>query len=487
MRNAPHAIAAALLLAAAARLFAVMRHYGLLGLDTYPLLVQARVHSPGDVLALVSEPLLAGRFQAHFHRPLFVLSLAADEAFWGLDPLGYQITGALLTGACGALLYALARQLSPQRAAPALLALGAFLLHPILWEVVPAPSRRPDLLCLLFSLAALVAGGVRRGRPWPWVAALCGALALASKETALVLPAVGFGVAWLREASVRGRDRALRALRSVGPMGLAVLALLGWRIAVLGSVTGGRPNALEAPDSALAIVPRSMLFGLLAPERSWGAAPLLAMALAASGLALAVSAWRAPAARRAAIAAALRRPLAAAAVWGLGFGAVYVAAGSYQAWYGLLLLPALALGLAGLAAGSAEALQRESGRRGAALAGAAALGLAVAALAAISPLLRPPGDWAQASERAERYLASVGEAVRTTPDGGRAVLRRRPPLWIDREPGARRVQSAFVLSPPAVEAWATLAFPERRVRLAAPEGEPAADEVWLVLGPRRAR
>ncbi|MEK7411376.1 MAG: hypothetical protein AAB327_08360, partial [Actinomycetota bacterium] len=45
-------------------------------------------------------------------RPLFWLSLAADHALWGLNPLGYHLTGILLHLLNTALLATLARTLA---------------------------------------------------------------------------------------------------------------------------------------------------------------------------------------------------------------------------------------------------------------------------------------------------------------------------------------------------------------------------------------
>ena len=58
--------------------------------------VQRPLHS-ADLLGNSAEETTDGVYPYSFYRPIFNLSLAADYAVWGIDPLGYHITEALLT------------------------------------------------------------------------------------------------------------------------------------------------------------------------------------------------------------------------------------------------------------------------------------------------------------------------------------------------------------------------------------------------------
>ena len=154
---AARSLAIAVALVAGAVLFAETRHYGLIGFDTHPLIVSARVESPGDLADLFVERLMDGRYPSAFYRPLVSASFALDEALWGLDPFGYQLTAALLFTALLLGLGALGERIGGARARWMAIALPTvFALHPSYYEIVPIPARRADLLCGVFAVAAVV-------------------------------------------------------------------------------------------------------------------------------------------------------------------------------------------------------------------------------------------------------------------------------------------------------------------------------------------
>ena len=57
-------------LAAGTTLFAETRQYGLIGFDTYPLIVSSRVEAPSDLTGLLVEQLMDGRYPSPFYRPV---------------------------------------------------------------------------------------------------------------------------------------------------------------------------------------------------------------------------------------------------------------------------------------------------------------------------------------------------------------------------------------------------------------------------------
>jgi Flp pilus assembly protein TadD len=142
-------------------------------------------------------------------RPLALLSLMTDHAVWGLDPFGYHLTNVLLHGLNSALLFLLVLSLGarlPSGPSPgALLRLAlmsglVFALHPLQAEAVSVASFRADLLSAFFCLSSLLAFT----RPRYLLSLAFFALALFSKETAVVLPLAALLYAWV----FRGAERA---------------------------------------------------------------------------------------------------------------------------------------------------------------------------------------------------------------------------------------------------------------------------------------
>jgi tetratricopeptide (TPR) repeat protein len=139
-------------------------------------------------------------------RPLANLSFALNHLQGGLDPAGYHwvnlIIHLLVGGALAWVALLLATEqprkaLGGWQAAPyAVVAVALFLLHPLNIQAVTYVVQRMTSLSALFVLLALGAYLLaRRGqtsRPLAWFAlsAICWLLGLASKEIAIVLPAL---------------------------------------------------------------------------------------------------------------------------------------------------------------------------------------------------------------------------------------------------------------------------------------------------------
>jgi tetratricopeptide (TPR) repeat protein len=136
--------------------------------------------------------------------PLTWLTFGLDYVLWGMNPIGYHLTSLIIYAANAAVLYFLTLRLLGKGAAlaGAPLRVGAvaatlfFTLHPLRAESVAWATERRDVLAGLFFLLTLLAyvkmcdatGGQRRRLLVGSVAYY--ALALASKGSVMVLPAV---------------------------------------------------------------------------------------------------------------------------------------------------------------------------------------------------------------------------------------------------------------------------------------------------------
>ena len=169
-------------------------------------------------------------------RPVVNISYAVDYALWGLKPFGYHLTSLLLHVANVLLLFVLMRRLAgdvramngvslaqqvPGPAQPraggkrksasslrpaeqdnevaatattaAFAAAAVWAVHPLMTQAVGYVSGRSELLCALFLLASFLclhAWVFRRGGAWLVMGVGAWALALASKEVAVMLPVV---------------------------------------------------------------------------------------------------------------------------------------------------------------------------------------------------------------------------------------------------------------------------------------------------------
>ena len=137
--------------------------------------------------------------------PLTWLSFALDYQLWGMNPLGYHLTNALLHVASAVVFYVLSARLlrlafglAPGAAPPALAIAAAisaafFALHPLRVESVAWATERRDVLSGLFALLALDAyvrahAGRRGGFAWSalsWYVA-----SLLAKPVGMSLPIV---------------------------------------------------------------------------------------------------------------------------------------------------------------------------------------------------------------------------------------------------------------------------------------------------------
>jgi hypothetical protein len=184
--------------------------------DDFAWLQQSRVESVSDAVAVFSH-------NTGFYRPLVTLSFAADRALFGLAPLGYGWTNALLVLLVGIAIARLARALGLSPVA-GIIAAGLWVMNPhginsaLLWT-----SGRTSLLLTWF--AVLAATTLVRRRLWQTAGFVL--LALLSKEEAVALPVILLAWTFLLDR------RAGTALSRVRPLAWTALALFAPLLAYL--------------------------------------------------------------------------------------------------------------------------------------------------------------------------------------------------------------------------------------------------------------
>ncbi|MEM7583445.1 MAG: hypothetical protein AAF560_08705 [Acidobacteriota bacterium] len=461
-----HALAFALVLGTGALVFSQTRSLGLLGMDTYPIILTSKVASLADFWGNFSERLMDGLYPGEFYRPLLNFTFAADYAVWGLEPSGYQLSNALWFAASGLAFYLLlvAR---PAHRSPhsALVGLMVFLWHPLHFEAIPYPPRRPELMCLAFMLLALAAEA-RVGKKFRVVGALATLLALASKETALILPALVFAQQLIFSGE-SGRQRGLSALRAAVASTAVVAVYLVARVAVLGGIGGHRQTMTSG---ALAELPQTL--GLLvrtlgSPQQPgrWDAALWwggLVVVLAVAALVKQRGASELPEEHPSSV---LPDLLFGASWIGL-LGAMVAASGRMSPWY----LVTVVAGFAFVVAGLTDEAVRQIRRRGwiPRVGGVAAL-LAVLSLSWYwqmrwSPLVRSYQVWQLATDEYAELIDRVKTELEAAGDG--SVLRIRIPHYkVVQDRDAAMFRGAVLLGHYSVQAWAGLVMPERKVRV----------------------
>jgi tetratricopeptide (TPR) repeat protein len=165
--------------------------------------------------------------------PLVLTTFWVEDAFWGLDPLPFHLVDLLLHAACAILLWRVLRSLQVPGAW-----LGAALwgLHPLQVESAAWISETKNTQSCLFYLLAILffikhlrprkAGEPAGSNGSYALTLLFAALAMASKTSTMVLPAVlGLGAWWVEG---RWRPRTLLKLMPILAMSVMAGALTLW-------------------------------------------------------------------------------------------------------------------------------------------------------------------------------------------------------------------------------------------------------------------
>jgi len=289
--------------------------------DDYTILEKVRRHSLPELWA--PRELLYGWYRPWSRETHF---WALSHAF-GIRPLPFHVASVVLWMACMVAFASLARRVAGERAAViAACGLGAMSAWTgtLLWA-----AGAQELWMMLFALLALHALLSRRGG----LAALALAGALLSKETACVVPLVGFLAMWWVQ-----RERIGAALRRVAPL-LVVTAVWAVLHPTLRMRLGGQLTVSEVAvtEPAPVIALRTALsFANLerVPRPDLGGWDALLWAIPALLLLAAVLAWNAS---RADSATPSRGVVAWAACWAAIAAAPLLAPGIVWASYYALL------------------------------------------------------------------------------------------------------------------------------------------------------
>lgn len=454
----------AIIAAVVATLFSHTKSYGLLGFDSYPIIVTSRVRSLADLVGNFTEKLMDGRYPSDFYRPLLNFSFSLDHALWGLDPFGYQLTNALLLAVAGGALWMLLRRLLGRETwIGALTGLLVFLLSPVHWEVLPVPARRGELLCLAFMAIAVTlqlaprALASRRPPVWPAVATL---LAIASKETAFVLPVLVCVAVLIYSERKTIRGRLVHAVICSIPHVAATGFMLVVRVLILGGLGGHGSYSLQG----VLLIWRAMLHLLLPqPMMQTGFAYGLLILLAATlAVAVGLAIGRASAASRQRNTRCLRVS-ALATTWVVLLGLIY-AVGQLDAWYSLIPLAGWALLAGALMEGMLVLGEDDDGIvRTVAVASLIMLTVAVVWQSSHSPAFRTYDEWERATLASEAYLEATRARIAGAAPG--TIVDTPPVPYSIKTPGVQRFWGVAILADYSVQAWADLAFPDLKVRV----------------------
>jgi hypothetical protein len=243
--------------------------------DTFALIETSRIISFADIWTILTEPLMYGTSYVNiglFYRPVVNLTFAVDYWLWGLNPFGYHLTNILLHGVAAALVVGTVRSLTASSRVGAFTGI-LFAIHPLSVDTVPAISRRQDILLAIFGLLTLwlFVESLRReetSRRLRIGASVAYALALLSKETAIVLGPLVFLWALFQQPSLRRPRAYWRAIRTVLPLAGVAVVYLAVRIAVLGGIGGySRSPSL----ATMLLIPVKYVLALTYPAHTFGA------------------------------------------------------------------------------------------------------------------------------------------------------------------------------------------------------------------------
>jgi hypothetical protein len=406
----------------------------------------------GHLLRALASKFYSGLDSPSFYyRPLSMASFGFNFALTGADPFGWRLANLALHLASGALVFAIARRFSIESGdrsniGPSIAA-AVFLLFPTSPEAVAWVSGRYDLLALLFMLATLAffQRAARWYDRWGAAALLTAACALASKESAALLPALVLAVAIARRAA-RSRAAAtnivISGVRDAAPWLLLGVAYFAMRAAMFGSpfqVYAGT-SPVKALASGAWMQPMSSVGAWVdaALPLPFARTPFLIAILLLLALGT-VACWRRRASRASWLAVAISTLLSIVLL--LPHLSALAANGEQgRLFYTTSALLALLVGLAVTATAARSGVQWRQGRR------AAALGASLVLITAELLLLRATvAPWSAAGVQARALIAALpGIASEVSGAGYGFVL---VPDHLGSVPFGRNAQGGLMLPP----------------------------------------
>ncbi len=162
-----------------------------------PLVIQEdpRIAHPGQWYRFWTEKYIPN--VDNLYRPLVSMSYAIQWWLHGDRPWAFHLVNVLLHGAVCACVAELARRLIGRSAA--WVAGLLFAVHPIHSEAVALVSGRPELMCALGILGALILSLEPMSIPRAFAVAGCGLVAILSKEQGVLLPLLILLLLWTRK------------------------------------------------------------------------------------------------------------------------------------------------------------------------------------------------------------------------------------------------------------------------------------------------
>jgi len=209
----------------------------------------------------------------NYYRPLFLTWFLINHTLFGLHPAFWHLTTVLLHVAVTGLVFVLAMRLTRDRRIGLVAAL-LFGLHPVHLETAAWISGVTDSLMALFLIPAFLSYlNYREGRGARWLAACLAlyALALLSKETAIVLPAFVVAYEFLFGDAARRWSERIRAIAT---------PLLGF-VAVTAAYLAARANALHGVAHKTVDLPATIA-ALTVPSALWWYLKLLVLPIGLS-------------------------------------------------------------------------------------------------------------------------------------------------------------------------------------------------------------
>ncbi|MBI4329586.1 MAG: glycosyltransferase family 39 protein [Chloroflexi bacterium] len=233
---------------------------GYLSGDDFPLIDDNAVEGWNSLGTLFTDARMSGR-ENSYYRPVLRLSFAVNYLVGALDPFSYHFVNVVLHAIAGVLVFLLARRLTSGLGA-AFLAAIVFAVHHANSSVVYVANQRGDILVTIFVVTGFLLylkHWENRGRKQGSLL-LAGVLAsyflaLLSKETALVFPALIAAYVFIRGEGREWRD-LLRILGFLAVPTGVYFTLVAW--------TNGYTPAtlLKTADSTGGFIPLSL--GLVA-------------------------------------------------------------------------------------------------------------------------------------------------------------------------------------------------------------------------------
>jgi tetratricopeptide (TPR) repeat protein len=170
-------------------------------------------------LQYLTSPFWGDKSQLGIYRPFVLFTFAVEYPFWKTWPAGYRGINLLLHAINGVLVFLLARGLVSSPAA-AYATAALYVLHPAHTEAVAGVAGRSELLGATFFFTAWLLFRSRRNV----LSAVVFLLALFSKETPIMFPAVMALEMWIAEGSFK--KILLEWKRFVAPVGVAATYLV---------------------------------------------------------------------------------------------------------------------------------------------------------------------------------------------------------------------------------------------------------------------